>query len=152
MFHNQSKQYTSDHYPHQSEGWLANRRAEEDWKDSKQMTTTLLTVIPALHTVWHQIKSLYPDPIEGVAAVVTQRWVWDTDEDGKRVKKDLFETDRWGHGILMTASGPAMYRNADDAEKAIEIWKSSDPDIRSKIKLVSFTASVDDGIRLVEVP
>lgn len=153
LFQGQARQYTKEHFPHKDEEWLAARRAKENWRDCVQQTSTLLTLLPALHTVWHQIESLYPDTkLEEVAAIVTQKWVWDEDEDGKRYKKNIYQTDRWGHGILLTASGPAMYRNVEDADKAVEVWESRDPDIRSKIKLVSFTASVADGITLVEAP
>jgi hypothetical protein len=146
-------QYTAETYPTLSEEELEQRRKAAVYENCLTMHSTLLRFLPCLHTIHTKIEELYPEPLEGVAAVLTQTWRWEEDEEtGKREKVTVYKTDRWGHGIVMIRSGLGIFPDHDALERAIEVWEASDPEIRSKVKVVPVTITVERGIELHEAP
>lgn len=152
------EEYDAESYPTMPAEELERRNADAAFKHAVDTTTVLLRLVPAIQTVYHQIRERYPDPVEGWTAVLREvpQWV-DVPDDRpgakegatRRVLEPNISTDGFGHGIIVVAGGLAIYRTEAGLEDAIQIWQRSYPNIRDMIEVRKVRVDPERGIHFI---
>lgn len=119
----------------------AHRRLER----AVDRTRALLLLRPALHTVWSKLADMWPDPVEGFAAVLSSELRWKKGACERDIR-----TDDLGFGIIDTVGGLAVRADAEAINDLIKGWSETWPDAPNAVTVKRIRVSKDCGIEVIE--